>query len=287
MPDFGRVSQIDASAFSSGVAYVSVRRPLLNDRAPYIFKTADYGRTWTRITSGIRSDAYVHVVREDSNRRGMLYAGTQHGVYLSYDDGAAWQLLNPGLPDVPVVDLIVEGNELVIASHGRGFWVLDNIAPLRQLTPTIASAPVALFRPPTGVRSGPGVIVSWRLEAPAQAARLEILDSAGAILRTFRIDSLTKEVRDSITKAAEGGFGRSGGGGFLPNGAGINRMAWDLRTEGATTFPGMILWGARTVGPVVPPGRYTIRAQRDGKTLERVLELTGREVDPALELVFE
>lgn len=173
MPDFGRVSQIDASAFSTGAAYISVRRPLLDDFAPYIFKTADYGRTWTKIVTGIRPDAYVHAVREDPTRRGLLYSATQHGVYVSYDDGASWQSLSLNLPDVPVADLVVEGNELVIASHGRGFWVLDNIAPLRQASPTVIAAGAHLFTPPPGVRSGPGVTISWFLgrRRPAPSSR--------------------------------------------------------------------------------------------------------------------
>ncbi|MFN0178517.1 MAG: WD40/YVTN/BNR-like repeat-containing protein [Gemmatimonadales bacterium] len=262
MPEFGRVSQIDASAFGSGAAYLSVRRPLLDDRAPYIFKTKDYGRTWTKIVAGIRADAYVHAVREDPSRPGLLYAATQHGVYLSYDDGASWQPINQNLPDVPVADLIVEGNELVIGTHGRGFWVLDNIAPIRQASPAVLAKDLAVFRAPAALRSGPTVVLSWWRKAPAKEARLEILDSTGAVLRAFRPDTLSRAARDSV--AGEEGFrGRSGP--FMPNEIGVNRMAWDLRAEGATTFPGMILWGASTAGPVVPPGRYTVRVTADGQ----------------------
>jgi photosystem II stability/assembly factor-like uncharacterized protein len=262
MPDFGRVSQIDASAFDDGTAYVSVRRPLLNDLAPYIFKTTDYGRTWTRIVNGIRPDAYVHAVREDPSRRGLLYAGTQHGVYLSYDDGALWQPLNPNLPDIPISDVIVEGNELVIATHGRGFWVLDNIAPLRQASPERMSADAWLFTPPAAVRSGPGVTFSWWLKTKPQQARLELLDSAGAVLRTWEPDTTPPGPR-----AAAGGGGFGGGPQWLPVGAGLNRLHWNLRTEAFTTFPGMIMWGARASGPTAPPGRYALRLSVDGRTL--------------------
>ncbi|MFM8782216.1 MAG: WD40/YVTN/BNR-like repeat-containing protein, partial [Gemmatimonadota bacterium] len=145
MPAFGRVSQIDASAFASGTAYVSVRKPLLNDFAPYIFRTTDYGATWTKIVTGIRADDYIHAVREDPTRRGLLYAAGQHGVYVSYDDGAQWQSLRLNMPDVPVSDLIVEANELVIATHGRGFWVLDDIAPLRQATAATVAGGATLY----------------------------------------------------------------------------------------------------------------------------------------------
>ncbi|MCJ7627390.1 MAG: hypothetical protein MUO50_03275, partial [Longimicrobiales bacterium] len=238
MPDFGRVSQIDASAFDAGTAYVAVKRPLLNDRAPYIFKTTDFGRSWTNAVTGIRMDAYVHVVREDPTRRGLLYAGTQHGVYISYDDGALWQPLNPNLPDLPIVDLLVEGNELIISAHGRGFWVLDNIAPLRQATAGAITGDMALFTPPAAVRSGPGVTLSWWLRNGAQEATLEILDGSGKLLHTLE----------------------------PPTEPGLNHMTWDLRTEGYVTFPGMIFWGARSQGPALPPGQYSLRLTADGRT---------------------
>ncbi len=263
MPDFGRVSQIDASSFGSGGAYVSVRRPLLNDVAPYIFKTTDYGRTWIKIVNGIPDNAYVHAVREDPTRRGLLYAATQRGVYLSYDDGAHWQSLRLNMPDVPVADLVVMGNELAIATHGRGFWVLDDIAALRQASPEILAKDGYLFTPPVGVRSGPGVSVSWYVKSAPVTARLEILDSAGAVLRSFVPDT----ARPDSARAGGGGGRRGGGETFLPKGAGIHRVTWDLRARGITSFPGMIFWGAGTGGPAVPPGRYTVRLTADGQTL--------------------
>jgi hypothetical protein len=277
MPEFGRVSQIDASRFGSGTAYISVRKPLLDDFAPYIFRTTDYGRTWTKIVNGIRGDAYVHAVREDPTRRGLLYAATQHGVNISYDDGESWQDLSLNLPDVPVADLIVEGNELVIGTHGRGFWVLDNIAPLRQVSPEVLAADAHLFAPPVGVRSGPGVILSWSLKTAPRSATLEILDSAGVVLRTYEPDTtkadtatppVTKadSMKADSVRAAQGGR-RRGAVTYLPTAAGISRLVWDLRTQGIESFPGMILWGAGTSGPAVPPGRYTVRLTADGRKL--------------------
>jgi photosystem II stability/assembly factor-like uncharacterized protein len=272
MPAFGRVSQIDASPFESGAAYVSVRRPLLDDLAPYIFRTADYGRTWTRITDGIRADAYVHAVRADPTRRGLLYAATQHGVYLSHDDGASWQSLSLNLPDVPVADLVVEKNELVIATHGRGFWVLDDIAALRQTTPAVLASSAHLFTPPGGVRSGPGVVLSWWLARAPKSARLEILDSSGVVIRTFEPD--TAKPDSARADSAAGAARNRNRGTFLPVAAGINRMVWDLRAKGITQFPKMILWGASTNGPAVPPGRYTVRLVADGRTLTSPVTVT-------------
>lgn len=260
MPDFGRVSQIDASAFNDGAAYVAVKRPLLNDRAPYIYRTKDFGKTWTKTVDGIRG--YVHAVREDPYRQGLLYAATQHGVFISYDDGDHWQDLTLNMPDLPVVDLVVEKNELVIASHGRGFWVMDNLAPLRQATANTEMAALHVFNPPTAVRSGPDVELSWWAKNAPKSGKVEILDSVGVVLRTFEPDTTKPDT------TMEGRMRRrfGGGGPAMPLKAGLNKMAWNLQAEPYETFEGMIFWGARTSGPVVPPGKYTVRVTADGQS---------------------
>ena len=248
MPDFGRVSLIDASAFDSGKAYVSARLPLLDDFRPHIWKTDDFGESWTRIVDGIRDDAYVNSVREDPNRAGLLYAGTNHGVYVSFDDGEMWQELNPDLPDIPVTDVIPEHDELAMASHGRGFWALDNIAPLRQLQAETTAEDLVLFNPAPAYRSANGVVLSWWLgeeEGSSTTAKLEIADATGQLVRTF--EPAGDEERDRWSGPA------------LPLRSGLNRLRWDLRTDPAATFPGMILWGVRTMAPAVPPGTYTVR----------------------------
>ncbi|WP_434480085.1 WD40/YVTN/BNR-like repeat-containing protein [Gemmatimonas sp.] len=267
MPDFGRVSQIDASAFDAGTAYISVRRPLLNDRAPYIFKTIDYGKTWTKIVNGLGAEDYVHAVREDPTRRGLLYAATQHGVYISYDDGAQWQSLKLNMPDVPVADLIVERDELVIATHGRSFWVLDNVAPLRQASPTVLAATSYLFTPAVGLRSSPGVTLSWRFAEKPKRAMLAILDSVGTVLREFTGDTAAPAA------AGPGGGRRRGTASEFPLAAGLTRFTFDLRATGIESFPGMILWGAGTAGPALPPGRYTVRLTADGQELKTALRI--------------
>jgi hypothetical protein len=259
MPDFGRVSQIDASSFNDGAAYVAVKRPLLNDRAPYIYRTKDYGQTWTRTVDGIRG--YVHAVREDPNRQGLLYAATQHGVFVSYDDGDHWQDLTLNMPDLPVVDLVVEKDALVIASHGRGFWVLDNVAPLRQAEPGTVAQDLVVFTPPVATRSGPDLALSWWTRTAPKAGKVEVLDSVGAVLRTFVPDTTTPD----STSNRRGG-GRFGGPTWMPTKAGLNELSWNLQAEPFETFEGMIFWGARTAGPAVPPGRYTVRVTADGHT---------------------
>ncbi|MEQ8329800.1 MAG: hypothetical protein RH859_04975 [Longimicrobiales bacterium] len=260
MPDFGRVSLIDASAFDAGTAYVSVRRPLLDDFRPYIWKTNDYGRTWTKIVNGIRDDAYVNAVREDPTRRGLLYAGTNHGVYVSFDDGEHWEELNPNLPDMPITSLIVEDNALAVASHGRGFWVLDNLAPLRQARAGLTDEALVLFDPPAAYRSANGVILSWWSADEPRSGRLEVVDASGEVVRTFHPQDTTVE-RDRWSGTA------------LPMEQGLNTLQWDLTTDPWTSFPGMILWGVRTTAPVVPPGTYTLRLTLDGRTQTSQVEV--------------
>ena len=283
MPDFGRVSIIDASAFDAGTAYAAVKRPLLDDVAPYIYRTHDFGKTWTKIVSGIAANDYVHAVREDPTRRGLLYAATQHGVYLSYDDGDSWQSLSLNLPHVPVADLIVESSSLAIATHGRGFYVLDNVEPLRQAQAATVASDAFLFAPSPAIRSAGGARIEYWLKHPVQELRLEVLDSAGKVVRSYTGTAPSAgrggrgrggAAADSAAPADEFAGGRGGRGGAAdtaPMVAGLNVANWDLQYPGATTFPGMILWGGGTNGPTAIPGRYQVRLTADGKVLTQPL----------------
>jgi len=271
MPEFGRVSQIDASSFDDGSAYIAVKRPLLNDVAPYIFRTHDFGKTWTKVVSGIRPNDYVHAVREDPTRRGLLYAGTQHGMYLSYDDGDTWQNFSLNLPDIPIADLMVEANSIVLGTHGRSFYVLDNIEPLRQFTPAIAaSAEPYLFAPAPVIRGGSTVAIRYWLKQPARVLTIDILDAGGKVVRTY-IGGKPDTTRRGAGAATDDDDDspRNRQPPPAPLTAGLNTQTWDLRYAPATTFPGMILWGATTNGPVAMPGTYQVRLTADGKTLTR------------------
>jgi hypothetical protein len=168
MPDFGRVSLIDASPHNPGAAYVAVKNYQNDDRHPYIFKTADYGKTWTKIVTGIPENDFVHAVREDPVRQGLLFAGTEHGIYVSFDDGAQWQSIALNLPDVQVSDIVIQGADVVIATHGRSFYVLDDISPLRQLKPTLLSESVHLFQPPTAERNVEQARIDYYLAKAAE-----------------------------------------------------------------------------------------------------------------------
>jgi photosystem II stability/assembly factor-like uncharacterized protein len=272
MPDFGRVSQIDSSKFDAGTAYVAVKKPLLADFSPYIFRTHDFGRTWTKTVNGIAANDYVHAVREDPTRKGLLYAGTQHGVYISFDDGDHWQSLRLNLPDTPVTDVWVEANDIAIATHGRGFYILDSIQPLRQYAANVVSADAYLFKPGDAVRDGGSATISYMLKAQPQKLTVEILDAKGQVVRAYN---------GAPPNGAGRGRGRGGeaapaddeenfGRGRPVTAAmtpGLNRLSWDLRGEPVVSFPGMILWGATTNGPLVLPGTYQVRLTVDGRSL--------------------
>jgi photosystem II stability/assembly factor-like uncharacterized protein len=273
MPEFGRVSIIDASAFDAGTAYAAVKRPLLGDYGPHLFRTHDFGATWTEINNGLRPDDYTHTIREDHTRRGLLYTGTQHGVYYSSDDGGTWRPLSLNLPDVQVSDLIVEDTDLVIATHGRSFWVLDDIEPIRQSGAEAAAAgDVYLFAPADAIRSARTATIRYWVKQPLQDLRIEVVDSAGTVIQTFEPAPAGGRGRGAPGgRGGAQGAGRGGGrGGFGGGGAstavGLNSVSWNLSYPGAVTFPGMILWGASTNGPMAPPGTYQVRLTAGGRT---------------------
>ncbi|MBX9928851.1 MAG: glycosyl hydrolase, partial [Gemmatimonadaceae bacterium] len=299
LPPFSRISVIDAGAHAPGTAYLAAKRYQLDDRAPYLYRTHDFGKTWRRIVQGIRADAYTHVVREDPTRAGLLFAGTEHGVYVSFNDGAQWQSLDRNLPDVQVPDLVVEGRDLVIATHGRSMWIMDGIDALRQLTPAIAQQPVHLFTPAPAIRGvqtgGFGAsglydaTFDYRLAAPADSLTLEVLDATGALVRRYRAVRRDPKapapsaptIPGTPTDCEE----RSRPDQVPGLNAGMNRFRWDLRYPGATTFPCMILWSASsTAGPQAPPGRYQVRLTVNGTTQVAAFEVKR---DPRLKGVTD
>jgi len=260
MPDFGRVSQIDASAFDNGTAYIAVKKMLLGDKSPYLFRTHDYGKTWTKIVNGIRANDFTHVIREDATRQGLLFAGTEHGFYISYDDGDHWQSLRLNLPDTQVSDIWVEANDLTISTMGRGFYVLDDVSALRQYSST-TTTDVFLFKPAGAARGVAGASIWYFLNTAPKDGTLEILDTTGKVIRTFPV--ATKPANAAADAAPEGPPTSITS---APANAGLNRFQWDLRSQPVVSFPGMILWGATTNGPMVLPGSYQIRLTVDGKT---------------------
>ncbi len=278
LPRLSRISMIDASPHDVCRAYVAANRYLLGDQKPYAYRTSDCGKTWIDISAGMPVGAFTRAVREDPVRPGLLFAGTETGVYVSWDDGARWQSLSRNLPVTQVADLMVQGNDLVIATHGRGFWIMDDISPLRQLTPQVAAAPVHLFQPddPVVGVSGP-LRVAYHLEKAPKSLELAILESDGKVIDSWKgeppADS-TKKKPAAEEEEDEEGPRRAAGPSSPPMKAGMNTFTWSLRFPGATTFPGIILWaGSVRYGPVAPPGEYTVRLTTDGKTQTRTFRI--------------
>jgi photosystem II stability/assembly factor-like uncharacterized protein len=288
MPEWGLVSLIEASPHDAGTAYLAIDRHRLDDLRPYVYKTSDYGNIWTKITDGIPENSFVHAVREDPKRKGLLYAGTETGVMMSFDDGGHWQPLQFNLPTTPIHDLVVKNDDLVVATHGRSFWILDDVTPLRQWNAEVASEPVHLFRPrlayrthmtqklvmgrPEGENPPPGAIIDYYLKsAPKESeeVKLEILDHQGKVVRTYSSKKpAEEEVQSEFEEAAKPKE-------QLTTDAGLNRFAWDARYEKASRIPGYRLWeyDEGTRGPLALPGSYQVRLSAQGKTLTAPLEL--------------
>jgi photosystem II stability/assembly factor-like uncharacterized protein len=272
LPEFARISLIEASPHKAGTAYVAANRYQRADRAPYVYKTDDYGRTWTKIVRGLPPDDFARAIREDEQRPGLLFLGTEHGIYVSFDDGAYWQSLRLNLPVTPVHDIDVKDDDLVIGTHGRGFYVLDNISVLRQLTPEITAADVHLFRPATATRSvSRGVAIDYYLKNAADKVTIEILAADGTLVRSFT-GTPAEAKEPAPAERAEAGEEESGPRFGPPRPprvgtrAGMNRFTWDMRYAPATDFPGMILWAASTRGPIAPPGTYQVRLTVGGQS---------------------
>ena len=284
LPPGGRVQNIEPSPWHAGTAYVAIYRYLLGDFAPYIYRTTDFGKNWTRLTdgsNGIAKDEPTRVVREDPARGGLLYAGTEFGMYLSFDDGAHWQPFQLNLPVTPVTDIKVAHKDLVVSTQGRSFWILDDLTPLEQLSDKVATSDAWLFAPREAVRTPPrggggglgrtsgveyppaGAGINYYLRsAPADDITLEVLDGAGQLVRKFTSAGAaageSPQESDAVSGNEEegGGFRMRGAPARLDKTAGMHRFTWDLR------YPGPWQSATRPEGPNGPmaiPGKYAVR----------------------------
>jgi photosystem II stability/assembly factor-like uncharacterized protein len=279
MPPGGRIQNIEPSPHRAGTAYFAGYRYLLGDFAPYIYRTDDYGTTWTKLTdgkNGIAPDEATRVVREDPARAGLLYAGTEFGIYISFDNGAHWQSLQMNLPHTPVTDIKLAHNDLILSTQGRSFWILDNLSPLHQIKETTVTEDAALFTPREAIRTAgrggrgsgiqypqPGAQIDYYLGKSApENFKMEILDGLGKVVRTFTgaAGAETEEPAADFAPSddEEGGGGGRGRGAVLrlDKSPGMHRVTWDLR------YPGPWQSAARPEGPngpVAVPGKYAVR----------------------------
>ena len=293
LPPGGRVQNIEPGVRNAGTAYVAIHRYLLGDFAPYLYRTDDFGKTWTKLTdgkNGIAADEPTRVVREDPERPGLLYAGTEFGIHVSFDRGTSWQSFQNDLPATPVTDMRLAHGDLILSTQGRGFYVLDNLSALRQLpaAPAQATAAPRLYKPAVAVRVNassdmggpategpeyplPGAQIDYYIPASAAGTPVSvaIVDAAGQTIRSF---------------TSEGAAPRAGGG-FryrptyntrLAKTAGMHRLVWDLRRSGETLPAGAMPAGVRApAGPVVPPGDYKLVMTIGGQTQEQPLKIVA------------
>lgn len=279
LPKYSRVSIIDESQHNPGTLYVAANRYQVDDRQPYVFRTRDYGKTWTKIVNGLEDGHFARAVREDPVRQGLLFLATEHGVYVSFNDGDLWQALQLNLPDTPIRDLVVKNDDVVLGSHGRGFWILDDIRPLRQLTPELAKQEVILYQPGDPIRGVYDLTVQYHLNAPVDSVQIEILDANGKLVDSF-LGTKPTQKSDPNTP-----WWMSGGSSVPTTAEGLNSFTWDLRYPGATSFEGMIIWSARPQsGPKAPPGKYQIRLTAGEYSKTHDFEL---KMDPNLKGISE
>jgi photosystem II stability/assembly factor-like uncharacterized protein len=277
MPAWSTISMIEPSRYDADTAYVAVDRHKLDDVGPYVFVTHDAGRSWTRLDAGLPQGSFVHAVREDSVRRELLYAATETGVFVSFDTGGHWQSLQLNLPRSPVHDLAVSGSDLAIATHGRSFWILDDVTPLRQVAAAGAATSAYLYapetayrlyypdsvdaRPPSGQNPPAGALIDYYLPAvPAGAISIEILDAAGNVVR--HLSSVKSGTAEQPPEWPDWVHPVE----TLPAQPGMNRYVWNLRYDDPVEIPGAFYAGLPPRGPLVLPGSYTLKLSYAGQT---------------------
>ena len=263
LPEFTRISLIEASPHDPATAYLAGNRYQRSDRAPYVYKTNDYGRSWMKIVNGIPSDDFARAIREDKKRRGLLFLGTETGVYVSFDDGANWQSLRLDMPVTPVHGIQIKEGDLVIGTHGRSFYVMDNIGVLRQATRETTNEPVVLFDPSDATRSvSRAVTIDYFLKEPTDKVTIEILDGGGRSIASFTGTPEPEGERADRERTADEEEEDRPRNAPPPRPTvrkGMNRLAWDMRYQGARSFPNLILWAASVRGPLAAPGKYQVR----------------------------
>ena len=277
LPEWSTISQIDASPLSAGTAWLAVDRHRLDDVHPYIYRTTDFGKSWTKLVNGIPDNAFARAVRQDPKRQDLVYAATELGVFASFDSGQHWQSLQLDLPSTPVTDLIIKNDDLAISTNGRAFWILDDIAPLREANAQLATGAMHLYTPAATVRlrypesierhrpvgfSPTGAYIDyWFKNEPEGEVTLDIKDEQGRLVRSFsskKKKTLFEQPPEwpEQVKPVE----------LIPAAAGLNRFPWNLRYESPVETPGLFYAGNGPEGPIVLPGKYRLTLTANGKS---------------------
>ena len=272
-PEWGTVSLIEASPFDAGTAYVVVDAHRMDDMRPYLYKTTDFGASWKRLDGKLAQDVYLHAVREDPKKKGQLYLGTERGVMYSSDDGVTWQSLQLNLPTVAVHDLVVKDDDLLVGTHGRSIWILDDVTPFREATPSLLGSAVHLFKPretyrwyysggmrdrAAGQNPPRGAVITYFLKDKPKEVAIEIRDAQKRLVRRYT----------SVAEPAAGADDNEPEPKPVLNlDPGVQRAVWDLRWSGADRIRNAkIDWGNPAYGPVAVPGTYTVTLTVDGRS---------------------
>jgi photosystem II stability/assembly factor-like uncharacterized protein len=266
MPKDTRISIIEESTHNPGTAYVAAKRYQMDDRKPYIWKTSDYGKTWNLIVDGIRKDDFIHVVREDLIVSGLLYAGGEHGVWVSYDNGDNWSSLSLNMPDTQISDLIVTDKDIVVGTHGRSIYILDDISPIREMSEVDFNKP-HLYDTYYAARRVQNAEIKYYLPNDVTSLNIRILDQKGNVV-------LEKEglIEKDALEEESSWYGSDNKNPSMKKG--LNTYIWNLRYPGATEFDGMIIWSARPqLGPIAPPGKYIIELTINNEKYETSIDL--------------
>ena len=265
MPEWLMINSVEIDPFNKGGLYVAGTQYKLGDYAPYLYKTEDYGQTWKKITDGIANEHFTRVLRADPNRKGLLYTGTEAGMYLSFDDGRSWKSFQQNLPLVPITDLALKNNNLIAATQGRSFWLIDDLTPLHQLNDKISNSYYHLFKPMDSYRMGGG---------NGKTSKRAGTNHPGGVIVNYYVkdtvhsDTITisfLESNDNLIKHFSTHPNEKNKEGKLEIKPGFNTMNWDMQYIGAKTFDGMVLWWATTEGPKVIPGTYKVQLTVNGK----------------------
>ena len=296
-PKLNMINSIDISLFKKGKAYVAATSYKFGDYRPYLYKTEDYGKNWTLITNGIKSNYYTRVIRSDKKREGLLYSGTEWGMYISFDDGNSWKPFQLNLPITSIRDLKIKDNDLIVATHGRSFWIIDDLTPLHQLNDDVLLSESYLYKPDisyrmrqsggwgrpnnllNGVNHPNGVIINYTLKEfnENDYVKIDIVDNNNNLIRSFTnnkeklLSSLEKPVlsnTNDIEYALSGNNIKS-----LSPKSGGNKLIWDMRYPGFKSFDGMILYSSPNVGPKAVPGTYKVRLTYNNEVMSQDLEI--------------
>ena len=296
-PKLNMINSIDISLFKKGKAYVAATSYKFGDYRPYLYKTEDYGKNWTLITNGIKSNYYTRVIRSDKKREGLLYSGTEWGMYISFDDGNSWKPFQLNLPITSIRDLKIKDNDLIVATHGRSFWIIDDLTPLHQLNDDVLLSESYLYKPDisyrmrqsggwgrpnnllNGVNHPNGVIINYTLKKfnENDYVKIDIIDNNNNLIRSFTnnkeklLSSLEKPVlsnTNDIEYALSGNNIKS-----LSPKSGGNKLIWDMRYPGFKSFDGMILYSSPNVGPKAVPGTYKVRLTYNNEVMSKDFEI--------------